>query len=363
MRTRWCVYVLLLLCGCGGSSGSAPAPGAGALLVGDYAWASMSARTGVVQDASTTWATANADGAETLNFDMFTQNGSGTLLGPLPGIAVRYGVGLDRALGLRSTAFPLLDASSGGVTADGAVAALGNNLLDTPTIQFLTRVEGTWSEASLSGQYHIGGYSYDYLLDIHSSWFGVVTFDGAGGASISAGINRNGVVIPFGPTPFTYSVAADGRTTINLTTALTLTGQIAPDGDLLIVSGSTQAGGFPGLFAFLRVGSGLTNAVLDGTYHTVGLSRDVGASIQRGVVGATVADNGSVEWFLRRFESEDQIDITGDLGTYTVVGNGTLVVTTSSDQLRGAVTPDGRFAFLTRGTVANLDPTFWFLLR
>jgi hypothetical protein len=349
--------------GCGGGGGgSSTAPGQ-ELFTGIYSVAGLSGTDIPPLEVIGAWGTAEADGVSEVQL-VVTQNELGTITGPLPPDAAEFSVGLDRTLAFRVPQFPFLDILTGGITADGEVAALANTAFGGTAIYLFARTGGTGSDASLLGPYHICGYSYDDVVAVQTGWVGVVLFDGSGGGTLSAGLNHNGTVSPFGPISVSYGVAADGVVSLDLGSMITLTGRLAAGGDVVIASGSTTATGPPALFALLRAGTSMTNAAFDGTYHTVGFARDMSTFEHRCLSGATVSDGaGGFAWFVQSKEETGPVTLESDGGLYNILTNGTLFASTPTDELRGAVTPNGNFAVLGRISGVSPDPTFWFLFR
>ena len=353
---------VLPCCGGGGGGGTTPASGSG-LFAGTYAMSSLTGDNGGPAEVTGGWGVMDADGIDAAQLTLAT-NEAGTITPAGMPEDLRFSVGLDRTLGFRIDGFPFLDILAGGITSTGEVAAAALHLVGGAGMYLFTRHGGFPTVASLNGPYHVVGYSYNGTLAIQTGWVGVATFNGSGGGTLSVGLNNNGFIAPFGPASFSYAVAPSGQITLDLGNAIVVTGRLTTDGELLIASGSTTSGGPPACFAFLRAGTAVTDTVFDGIYHAVAFGRDL-TTLDHfdGFGGLFAMGDGNVSWYLNFKDESTQTVVESDSGMYATVANGSVVITTATDALRGAISADGRYAILGRLAGPDPDPSFWLLLR
>lgn len=258
----------------------------------------------------------------------------------------------------------------GGIAADGNVATMGSiGLTGWPGLAILVRRDGTFDLASLNDTYHLSGFC-STLSDI--SFWGSATFDGLGGVNQTVTANRNGLLS--GPTPSppeTYTVAADGTSTLTFS-SVTTQGGILPGGDLVVLTGSTAAAPpITCLFVLIRQSAAASASTLSGNYHIgaffadappapppnfssfTGTGSSDGVSTLTTNVGGTINIDGAVTSF--------PLAVTND--SYTVSADGTLTLTTAGTTLVGAVSPTGDYAVVAGGTTAGSLPQLWFLVR
>jgi hypothetical protein len=188
----------------------------------------------------------------------------------------------------------------------------------------------------------------------------------------------NGVLVTGSPNQGGwYDVDARGGFSFG-NTELIGQGSVLTGGDLAIVGGDTQAPGFASYLIALRVGSGLSNATLSGAYRVVGLAfrtpttAGPGAPAYRdwtAFSGRVLADGlGLLQWQDVTENAEGIVTTTSGSDDYAVASDGTLTARGlpplgSGPLLRGAVSRDGRFAFLV-GELATDQPVFFaFLVR
>jgi len=351
--------------GCGGGSGAAPPMASKNLFSGSYDVAAVwGMQIPVPSRVAGMWGTAVADGAQSVSLAA-ASNELGVIDPAYLVGTLDYSIGLDRTLGWRSTGGPFLDVWSGGISADGHVAALAGVQPSQPGVFLLTRRVGSWSDASLTGDYHLCGFTFNHVLALHTGWMGTITFDGTGGASVSVGANYNGTIAPFGPSPVLYAVAPDGAVTMDFGGSITVQGSLTGGGDVVIASGSTTSGGPAAIYALVRASAATSAATFSGEYHVAGFAKDTVTNEHRCMTGWMRPDGATnVSWITRNVVEQDAGVRGGGIGTFTVVGNGSLLISTQlNDNLRGAVSPTGDFAVLGRISDPGSDPTFLFLFR
>ena len=351
--------------GCGGGSGAPPPTASKNLFAGSYDVAAVwGMQIPAPSRVAGMWGTAVADGVQSVSVDI-ASNELGVIDPAYLTGTIDYSIGLDRTLGWRSTGGPFLDVWSGGISADGHVAAVASVQPSQPTVFLLTRRVGSWSDASLEGDYHLCGFSFNYVLALHTGWMGTITFDGTGGASVSVGANYDGTIAPFGPSPVSYAVAANGVVTLDFGGSITVQGSITGGGDVVIASGSTTSDGPAAIYALVRASAATSAATFSGEYHVAGFAKDILTNEHRCMTGWMRPDGATdVSWITSNVVERDAGVRGGGVGTFTVVGNGSLLISTQlTDNLRGAVSPTGDFAVLGRISDPGSDPTFLFLYR
>jgi cysteine-rich repeat protein len=260
----------------------------------------------------------------------------------------------------------------GGIAADGSVATLSSiGALGWPVLSILVRRGGTFDLASLNGTYHLSGFCSAGIVDV--SLWGSATFDGLGGVNQTFTENGNGSLIgPIPSTPETYTVSADGTTTLTFGSSITTQGGILPGGDLVVLTGSTVAAPVINcLFVLIRQSAAASASTLSGNYHIGAFFADAppapppnyssftGTGSSDGVntlttnVGGTINVDGAVGPFPPVVVND----------AYAVSADGTLTLTTAGTTLVGAVSPTGAYAVVAGGTTAGSLPQLWFLVR
>lgn len=364
---------LALASACGGSGDGGGNPALdNSLFAGSY-FASVfgGSMTVAVQYAATLagpW-TANGDGTGSLGFTLLNRNTS--LLGLPPPVAATNLVAADGTF----TATIGTDTYVGGVRAAGDVLALANVTAgDEPAMLLALRSDGVFSTASLVGTYHLGALSHSGGAQVVSV-VGQVSFDGLGSMTATgpaASVNANGVVGSAVFASATYSVAADGRMTLSGVGG-SFTGAVLAGGDLALLAGSTSSGQAPSQAILIRSGGGLGDATFDGSYWVAGLQctdppsaapapRFVQVTALHGSASANGA--GFVSYPLTTLNVETAILTQGSSHDYTVSADGTLTSIVSALPVgRGAISPDGRFAFLCGDVGGLLAPRLLFFAR
>ncbi len=365
LRAPLCVFFLagllvLASAGCGGGGGGGGDPLL--LFSGTYAIIGFEGDNDVVDTGRAQWGEITADGAGVVTGGSISENENGVLDGPTAQAASAYTIDADRNLSILSGGVPFL---TGRISADGRVATLSPIAAGTtPAIIILGRKEGTYSNASLSGLYHIAMIAYSSGVPEDQVYWGQFTLAGAAGTgSGSLTINADGSTGSSGALSMTYSVAADGSATVGLS-GLSLSGTVVAGGDVVLLAGSTDALEPPFMAVLIKGSAGATNALLNGSYGFTGMRmQETPASVEwtsahfnATIIGATTISLGPGTTNEDGAVGPD----SGGAADYTVSPDGTLSV--NSGSLVGGVSPGGDFAVLA-GDAAGGDMEFYFLVR
>jgi len=317
---------------------------------------------GTPDHPSCEWGTVTSDGAGHLALSL-ERNVDGSLdPDPYTG-TMSYEADPDGSIGILDRTDPDLRVMAGRVAKNGRLAALAKRVADEqPTLLLLERREGTYSDASISGLYVTAGFMAQPAA---TSFFGGASIGGSGTGTATLGTNKEGGVAAPSDVPLTYSVAANGDTTMAIGVLTGLVGGTFRSGDLVVVAGSATDGVAPGLFAFVRSSSGRTLADLSGTYAFVGW-RWLGASDRYlSMAGTLTADGaGTYTTLVTRTDGVVvQEDVAGG-GTYDISAAGAISLhDATGDVYNGALSPDGAFAIAAGALDTPDDPAFFFLHR
>ncbi len=349
-------------CGGGGGSSTTPTPTADELN-GTYFWHFFEGEIGPPLENGAYWGTMTADGFGKVTGATLNLNDGGSLYGPsaIPGF--------DYTIqGARRLAFLTPSSPRGGVSADGRVATAmptGNGI--SPSASIMLKRSGTFTLADLAGTYH--ACAIFSIAGVDSSWFaGLVTFDAAGGATYSSGINSNGVItVPAAPIPYgTASVATDGTVTwTSPTPQVVWSGGMLAGGELVVFAGTTQAIDAQFLIVLIRQGSGLSQATLSGSYHFV----SIGASNSpppryAALTGTATADGaGNLAIEVEAGNLDGTITPGNSLPSLPYLVGATGTLDTGGGSNSGAVSPSGDFAMIAGGTTPLSSPALWFFHR
>lgn len=360
--------LMLVTGGCGSGGGGAPMGGgtviagpSNADFVGGYFWQLWAGNPAGPTNTSQ-WGIVTADGAGLVSSGLIAQNSAGVLVGPFASPPLPYSVDSNSRLEITIGGGTL----AGAITEDGALAAVtqitpGLN----PTLAILPRGEGVYNAASLDGEYHLCSFWWGGAGEL-SRWDGTVTFDGVGGAfNYSAGVNNNGAIIPPQP-PMAwgaYAVGPAGVVTWNNPLAF-MSGGIAFGGDLIVLSGTTQANDLQVMTILIKKGAGLGNATMSGTYNTVTLAASnapppryqttVGTMVVDGLGQMTIGDATA------NADGAVAQQPGGAVLPYTIDPDGSLSVI--GGLLQGGVSANGRYAVVAGSTAGGI-PQIWFMFR
>jgi hypothetical protein len=227
-------------------------------------------------------------------------------------------------------------------------------------------MEGVFSDASLSGLYHLALIFYNNSSQLDVTHYGTLTFDGAGAAAGTVDRNAGGSILAGVAVGGTYVVSPSGKLTFNYV-GMEYAGGMLEDGDLVILAGSRDAGDLPSLMVLVRGSVAASLATLSGAYHVVALSATAGmASVPAwGALTTTASSDGAgtITFADGTLNTDGVISVIsgGALG-YTVMADGTLDLATG-EPTTGGVSPAGDFAVLGGGTGSGDAPILWFLMR
>lgn len=359
LRTMFSTLALLLAAattGCGGGGGGGAPPAGVGLLDGQYGLWLLSARDSLPDRARTFWGTAVLDGMGSFTASI-NDNLETVVVGPVP-LSETYTVAADRETVLFATD---IVSYAGWTNASGTLAVTGSiTPLSDPTALALIKRGSGFSLASLSGTYRFGAFG---ILGAQTlSYFGTMTFDGAGSFSFLAGINNEGAVSPPGASAGTYTLAANGEVGLLFGGGDSFTGTMLPDGGMALLSGGTLNGEAPLGIAITPTTAGATDGTLTGTYQLIGIERNGGGYTS--LTGSVVANGSGVLTASFTRNTDGAITTSGpDLLTYSVAADGTLTVDPLADMFVGGVSPTGDYAFLSGPSAAASNPKFFVLMR
>ncbi len=269
---------------------------------------------------------------------------------------------------VNGNAIMTLPGETGAITADGAAAVLTSNVaLSNPSMRFLLKTSGVYTNASFTGSFHVGslggfnGASGQSLSTTTAQ--GYYSADGVNMLTAAANIfdNNNGVIgaaaFP-GATP--YAVAANGDISLTLFN-LAMNGGLSPSGNFVLLGGSGNNIPFPA--AMIKVAAGANNLTFNGSYLAVGISSDpTSGGAWLSFVGTVTANGaGAMNYIATTENAEGVVTNPAAPDTYAVGADGTF--TTSGGARIGAISQDGRFAMLCGETTGMSPPTFFLFVR
>jgi hypothetical protein len=357
LRIVSCVGVLLIVAACGGSGGGGD--GGAAVLSGVFKAARVSGDVtlGPTVTVTTFTGTGDADGLGSITF-LGVDNDEG-VVSPATGVTRRVTLGADGSLAIGDAT----DDFEHGWLGHGGDLAVAGSVFAGDEPHFLTLVRcwpGTATTASLMGSFHTG--LFGHAVGVTTS-YGTATADGIGNiALVTTAFNREGAILPGGGSSMTYTVAADGTTTVTDPVS-THSGGLLPGGGMLIASGATTSGDPPAIFVMLKTATSASLATLLGTYRVAGIAFDFSAPAFRSFDFTMTADGAGLVGISGVINEEGSISTEpGSAASYTVAADGGLQLNVAGT-LRGAVSQDGRVGFLSGGTTAGSEPIFLVFVR
>jgi hypothetical protein len=178
-----------------------------------------------------------------------TVNSMGTVLaGSLP--ASTYSVIAD---GTSVLALGVTSVVEGGVVDGGSAAIWGGSTTGTssPAMFVAVKEAASTTVATLQGAYWAVAIERDPVSDEFRSLHGTATADGAGGLTLLATVNTEGVLAPEPLQSTVYAVTASGQLTID-PAGSALVGGVTQDGSFAAVAGGTTPGSNPILLILRR---------------------------------------------------------------------------------------------------------------
>jgi fibronectin-binding autotransporter adhesin len=304
------------------------------------------------------WGNWAPDGMGTIVAGSLSENNDGTVNGPNSTGDGMYTISSTGGMTWHDGGPPTF---SGGLAAGGSfggmtVVKTGSN----PAIMLTTKKAGTFSNASLSGTYHAMMF-FQSGADMDGTAFGTAEFDGVGGSTLNIRSNTDGTTAIVGTVTPSYTVAADGAMTWAVTTA-NVEGCVINGGDVVVLAGATNADDIQILGILIKAGSGLTQSVLNGAYHVVGIvAENSGTPKIRTTTTTASADGiGSVTLNAGTMNADGTVGPSmAGASPFAVSINGTLI----AGSLQGGVSQDGKVAALAGGTSGGEDPEFWVLFK
>lgn len=344
--------------GCGGGDGT-PGPGTDA-FVGTYHYFGLVGAETPATLLVAQWGTVTADGMGSFTLSS-TDNNLGAIVGPGSDTFL-YTIGADRSIGWRDAGPDFL---RGGISANGRLVVLGDSADGRqPAMAVLLRREGTYSVASLNGDYHLAGWMHNVPSGENSSHFGFATFNGAGAGTYVGPGNIEGTLPAVGALAFSYTVAADGALQMDFTTWSWVGGVVA-GGELVVVSGATDGGDFPVLQAFVKESTAASLATISGDYFVAGMEHDFTTPGFRSSGGKATADGlGGIQLTLTQNDEGTVTTNPTAAATYDVDIDGEVTLTTGGgEDYGGGVTPSGDVVILGGPNTPGAEPGFFFLIR
>ena len=366
-RLMLVVPMLFALTACGSGGGSTttltPAFLSPDAFEGSWRQVGISGTAGGPEEVASSWGSVQVAGG-TLDFNVLgNQSGLAGLgsvgTGPSP-----YLVMADRAFATQDLDTGFL-VSRGGMSVDADVAARVNLRRKTrPSLRmYLRRGEGLGMSV-LSGTYAMAFFASEPAGMVTRSGWGTATFDGGGIGSVTFGQNVEGLPVIESNAPATYSITANGSLTLHLDGTYTALGAVTSDGELAVVAGGTDDTEAPGLYVFVRKGSGFSDASLSGSYFLLGLSQATGTNEYAGTTGILEADGMGMATVQGWRNDEGSISWVPDESVPTSVGpDGALTITTPGEDFVGCLSETGRFGILSGPTNFGTAPSLYVLIR
>ena len=227
-----------------------------------------------------------------------------------------------------------IDDGGGGILAGGldaahevAVVARVTDSMN-PLIVIAVKRSGTYTQGSLSGDYHVAAYHWDGGggTPAYAALTGTGSFDPIGGAfAFTAANNWGGTVSPVS-VALDYAVAADGTVTLSdpVDSEVEFNGGISADGGIL-VGASTRSGGKPMLLVALRKSGTFAADTMTGWHRTVSMGAGGGGASSW--TGERYFDGASGWTASGALNDNGTISATSSSGTYTITADGRMTMT------------------------------------
>jgi hypothetical protein len=185
---------------------------------------------------------------------------------------------------------------------------------------------------------------------------GVMVADGAGVVVHSQTINDSGVVFGPGTSPYGFDVAADGSLELSIAATVFARGGISADGRCALL-GTVAPGLSPGFLVLHRREGQFANASLSGDYRLVSFQFAPVTGASLAFTGLVTFDGGGVMTGSATLNSMGAL-LVGPLpaSAYSVVADGTSVLTLGAADVEGGVLSGGAVAVWAGSTTATENP-------
>ncbi len=333
------------------------------IFTGTYFYVSFAGDDNQVPAVGTSlWGTLTSDDQGTVGSGTVSRNDNSVINGPGPLSPFTHLTGPN---GRTIWRIANVDSYEGGVGLDGRAAVLATRITSlSPQVFLLTKQQGAFNNASLSGIYHLAAFFYNSTSTMDGSIWGTVDFDGVNMATLNVTTNTGGVVAAQAPSVTAYNVDPNGRLTYTLSTA-PLEGGVLEGGEMAILGGQTTNGGIQILVVLIKAGAGLGEGTFTGSYNAIGLfASNAGPPAWRSVTTLATADGAGIFNILAGRQNEDGV-LSANVpvaGPYTVAPNGALTLT-PGQALMGAVSTSGQYVAAAGGTAANDNLEMWIFVR
>ncbi len=195
----------------------------------------------------------------------------------------------------------------------------------------------------------------DDVVDRGGTIWGTLVADGMGALAGTVTENDEGVVS--GPSALggTYTVAGDRNTSLDFGTLVTFAGWTNAGGTM-VATGSVTPGSDPVSLALLKLGTGFSNASLNGDYHFNGFGVTVNGTTAGHFGKANFDGAGSIA-FNTGVNTEGTITPpSASVGTYTVAADGQVTLTRNGFTYAGSILPGGGLVLVAGPTQNTSDP-------
>ena len=213
---------------------------------------------------------------------------------------------------------------------------------------------GSYSTASLSGEYWYVRFMHDGDASEHKTETGTITFDGSGSYTRAYLKNTDGTVISDSRTN-SYAVDPDGALTIS-TTGAAFEGSLNSDASMFTVGGATAGtDNSQSIFVGFESPSGsYSTASLSGEYWYVRFMHDGDASEHKTETG-TITFDGSGSYTRAYLKNTDGTVISDSrTNSYAVDPDGALTISTTGAAFEGSLNSDASM-FTVGGATAGTD--------
>jgi len=219
-----------------------------------------------------------------------------------------------------------------------------------PAIWFFQRNPQGAVTSLLSGNYHFAGYRHANGGPGLVTAYGTANFSGLGSYTVNSTLSDNNPELRAG----TVQISPTGAVGILEGTEVYV-GFVDPEGN---VSGwldlDHSSGAYVRMDMFIRQGSGMSQASLNGTYN---LGRYFQASLSEspGSGFGTITFDGQGGWSM---EYQDHLNVVRtDSGTYVMATNGAATLTSATETLRAYLSPnpERRILYIVDADVSNGD--------